>query len=219
MLMYIDPKNLFLILRNTAGLIGDALEFMYTPWPDNSDKYALRSQLVDLVGDYLFFAPSHKVADIHSKVAPVYMYEFAHKSMNVSLGTEWMGVAHGDNVDYDFGVPFLPIRPYSATDRNVSLFIMTMYANFARSGDPSASGVTWERFNSSHRAYLRIDANPKMAASFYPRRMAFWNDYYPKLEQVKFDTKKEVVSGANTSVAMGIFLHILSITIVGMFFK
>ena len=43
---------------------------MYTPWPDKNDKYALRSQLVDLVGDYLYFAPSHEVADIHSKVAP-----------------------------------------------------------------------------------------------------------------------------------------------------
>ena len=217
--MNTDPKTFFLILRKTADLITDALKFMYTPWPDNSDKYALRSQLVDLVGDYLFFAPSHKVADIHSKVAPVYMYEFAHKSLNVSFGTEWMGVTHGDNVDYDFGVPFLPIRPYSATDRSVSLFIMTMYANFARYGDPSASGITWERFNSSQRAYLRVDTNPKMASSFHPHRMTFWNDYYPKLAQVKFETKKEAVSGASTSVAIGTFLQILFITIVGMLLK
>ena len=52
---------------------------MYTPWPDKNDKYALRSQLVDLIGDYIYFAPSHEVADIHSKVAPVYMYEFARR--------------------------------------------------------------------------------------------------------------------------------------------
>ena len=36
---------------------------MYTPWPDRNDKYALRSQLVDLIGDYIYFAPSHEVAE------------------------------------------------------------------------------------------------------------------------------------------------------------
>ena len=210
----LTTDNEYFSFRNkTADLIADALEFMYTPWPDNADKYALRSQLVDLVGDYLIVASSHEVADIHSQFAPVYMYEFAHKS-KVSVGTsEWMGVVHADNVPFDFGIPFFPILPYSAVDRNVSLFIMTMYANFAKSGDPAVSGVKWKRYNSSRRAYLRVDANPKMAASFYPRRMAFWNDYYPKLAQLKFDIKEELVSGGSTGVTMGTFVQIILIAI------
>ena len=203
--------------RKTADLIEDALEFMYTPWPDNSDKYELRSQLVDLISDYQFFAPSHEVADVHSRVAPVYMYEYTHRSNNVSFGTEWMGVVHGDNYPYDFGIPFLPILPYSAADRNVSILIMTMYANFASSGDPSVSGVTWERYNSSHRAYLRVDANPTIKTSFHPRRMSFWNDYYPKLTQLKFDTRREVVSGVKAGVTMATFYQIVLI-ILAMFF-
>ena len=77
--------------NKTAHLITDALEFMYTPWPDNSNKYALRSQLVDLLGDNIFVAPSHKVADVQSQVAPVYMYEFAHRA-KTSMGADWMGV-------------------------------------------------------------------------------------------------------------------------------
>ena len=186
---------------------------MYTPWPDNSDKYALRSQLVDLIGDYLYYAPSHEVADIHSKVAPVYMYEFAHPS-NVTWGAEWMGVVHGDNVPYDFGIPLLPGLPfgYSSVDKNVSLFIMAVYVNFANFDDPTLqldSGVTWERYNSSHRAYLRVDANPKMAAAFASRRMAFWNDYHPKLSQVKFQTKEDVASGTHASVSLAMFYYVV----------
>ena len=204
--------------EKTADLIADALEFTYTPWPDNSDKYALRSQLVNLVGDYLFVAPSHEVADIHSHDAPVYMYEFAHRA-KTSLGAEWMGVVHAENVNFDFGIPLLPkfFPSYSTADRNVSSFVMAMYANFARSGDPAVSGVAWERYNSSHRVYLRVDTNPKMAASFYPRRMAFWNDYYPKLEQVKFDAKKEVVSSASKVVAMETFISIVLVMVLLMF--
>ena len=197
--------------RETANLISDALKFMYTPWPDNSDKYALRSQLVDLVGDYLFVAPSHEVADVHSKVAPVYMYEFAHLA-KTRPGTEpWMGAVHGENVPFVFGFPLLPrVLPYySEGDRNVSLLIITMYAKFARSGDPTVNGVTWERFNSSHRAYLRVDTNSKMESSFNPRRMAFWNDYRPKLVKVKFDTKKEVVNGVSAVFTMGTFIQIV----------
>ena len=93
--------------NKTAHLITDALEFMYTPWPDNSNKYALRSQLVDLLGDNIFVAPSHKVADVQSQVAPVYMYEFAHRA-KTSMGADWMGVVHAENIPFDFGVLFLP---------------------------------------------------------------------------------------------------------------
>ena len=160
---------------------------MYTPWPDKSNKYALRSQLVDLLGDYVFFAPSHEVADVHSQVAPVYMYEFAQRAQT-SMGADWMGVVHSENVPFDFGVPLIPmfLPFYSPGDRIVSLFIMTMYANFARSGDPSVSGVAWEKYNTTHRAYLQVDTSPELKASFNPRRMSFWNDYYPKLVQQKF---------------------------------
>ncbi len=201
--------------KKTADLIAGALEFMYTPWPDNSDKYALRSQLVDLIGDYIYFAPSHEVADIHSQHAPVYMYEFAHRPKTASIYPEWMGVVHFQNVPFDFGDP-LYFPNYDATDRNVSLFIMALYANFAKTGDPTpqpVSGVTWERYNSSHRAYLRVDAHPKMAAAFAPRRMAFWNDYYPKLAQVKFETRKDVPSGNSAGVAMAMFQYIALVVI------
>ena len=210
----------YLFFRTTnADLVADAMEFMYTPWPDNSDKYALRTQLVDLVGDYIYFAPSHEVADIHSKVASVYMYEFAHRPKNASMSAEWMGVVHGENVPFDFGIPLWFPR-YDAADKNVSMFIMEAYANFAKNGDPtpqSVSGVTWERYNSSHRAYLRVHPNPKMAAAFAPRRMSFWNDYYPKLEQVNFETKKYVNSGTNAVFAMVLFYNVVFVVVLMMF--
>ena len=192
---------------------------MYTPWPDSNDKYALRSQLIDLIGDRIFVAPSHEVADIHSKYAPVYMYEFAHRPKNASIFPEWMGVVHGENVFFPFGIPLWFPR-YDAADKNVSQFVMAAYANFVKTGNPTLqpfSGVTWERYNTTHRAYLRIEAKPKMAAAFAPRRMAFWNDYYPKLQQVEFDTKKEVVSGGSAGVAMGM-LSYLAVVIVFVLF-
>lgn len=196
--------------EKNANLIADALEFMYTPWPDKNNKYALRGQLMDLFGDFVFHAPSHQSADVHSSVAPVYILEFAHRSKTVTKLPKWMGVVHGANRHYDFGIPLIPpfSSRYDADDKNVSLFIMALYTNFAKFGDPTpqpVSGVMWKRYNSSYRAYLRADSKPKMAASFAPRRMAFWNDYYPKLEQVKFDTKEYVASGTGENVCSTTF--------------
>ena len=195
-LRFIKKTFTKLFLREkTADVIADALKFMYTPWPDNNDRYALRNQLVNVISDYFYFAPSHEVADIHSRYASVYMYEFAHDT-KVTIG-----VVRLDNVPFDFGIPLSPdgVR-YDAADRNFSLFIMAVYVNFAQTGDPTPqliSGVTWSGYNSSHRAYLRVDPNPKMASTFYPRRMAFWNHYHPKLVQLKFETKIVVTFTAN----------------------
>ena len=49
---------------------------------------------------------------MHSQVAPVFMYVFAHRG-KASLGAAWMGVPHGENIFFDFGVPLLPkFSPY-----------------------------------------------------------------------------------------------------------
>ena len=123
------------------------------------------------------------------------------------MGSDWMGVVHSENIPFDFGVPLLPkfLSFYSPADRNVRLLIMTMYANFARFGDPTVSCVAWDKYNSSHRSYMRVGVNPRMEASFPPRRMPFWNDYYPKLMQLKFDIiKDKVISGANAIVNVAI---------------
>ena len=60
------------------------------------------------------------VADIRSKVAPVYMYEFAHRRTKGNKNKGWMGVVQGANVPYEFGIPFYPglSSDFDAGDRN-----------------------------------------------------------------------------------------------------
>ena len=186
----------------SAALIADAMEFQYTPWPETADPSALRQQLVNLFTDLTYSAPSHAVAAIHSHFAPVYMYEFNRRPNGIS-SPEWMGVRHADNVGYDFGIPLLKYPPseflpaYDDVDRNISLLVMTLYSNFARSGNPTpqaVSGVSWEQFNSTHRAYLKIDEKSEMASNYHPHRVAFWTNYYPKLAQLKLDKDSHVTS-------------------------
>jgi len=46
-----------------------------------------------------------EITDIHSQVAPVNLYEFAHHSIHDS-SAKWLGVVHGANYPYDFRIPF-----------------------------------------------------------------------------------------------------------------
>ena len=178
-------KQTFHADNSTAGLIEDAIEFQYTPWSKTSDSTTLRQKIVDMQSDYYVTAPTVEVLGIHSQKAPAYMYVFTHRSQR-STAAVWMGVRHGDNTPYDFGAPFLNITSLNFTDedRNVSGIIMSLYANFAKDGVPTPSpvhGVTWGKFNKTHRSYLVIQGNPETKANFKPHRMAFWNSYYPRL--------------------------------------
>ena len=178
-------SRMFYDNKNTAVLIEDAIEFQYTPWSKTPDSPTLLQNIVNMQSDYYVAAPTVEVLGIHSMGAPAYMYEFSHRS-KVSSVKAWMGVMHGVNTPYDFGAPFLNITSLNFTeeDRNVSRLIMSLYANFAKYGNPTphaVQGVTWDKFNRTNRLYLRIQARPEMHANFEPQRMAFWNSYYPRL--------------------------------------
>ena len=113
-----------------------------------------------------------------------------------------MGVKHGDNTPYDFGAPFLNITPLTFTeeDQNVSSLIMSLYANFAKYGNPTpqaVQGVTWGEFNRTTRLYLRIQGRPEIEANFEPQRMAFWNSYYPTLLKFSNHIAQEAISATN----------------------
>ena len=182
---FVHKEDLYHNNEKTAGLLEDSITFQYTPWTKTPDPPTLLKKIVNMQSDYFVAAPTLKVLEIHSQKAPTYMYEFSHISKR-SSEEAWLGVRHGANTPYDFGAPFLNISSLNFTeeDRNVSSFIMSLYANFAKDGIPTPSalhGVTWNQFNRTHKSYLLIQENPEMQTNFEPQRMAFWNFYYPRL--------------------------------------
>lgn len=171
--------------NKTAVIIEDAIEFQYTPWSKTPDSPSLRQEIVNIMSDYYVAAPTLGVLGIHSALAPTYMFEFSHRSAESDTDA-WMGVAHGENTPYVFGAPFLNSTALNFTneDRNISRLIMTLYANFAKYGNPTphrVHGVIWDRFNTASKLYLRINNRSQMGAYYESRRMAFWNNYYPKI--------------------------------------
>lgn len=164
----------------------DAITLLYTPWSNRDDDIKTKVGLADAVGDFTMTAPTHTDLVLHSKHASVFMYEFAHRS-KLNPRPQWKGVAHKDDTPYEFGFPLMNLtvlQQYDDADRNISDMLITLFTNFAKYGNPTPQpvlGVTWEGFNSSHKAYIRIQAQPKMAVNYRPTRVSFWNEYYERM--------------------------------------
>lgn len=164
----------------------DAVVFMNTPWPYENVVYKVRRGFANTVTDSCVAEPAHSSLLYHSEVKAAYMYEFAHLS-KLNPAANWLGVQHKDDTPYQFGFPLMNLtvlQTYDEADRNVSETIITLFTNFAKYGNPTPQpvrGASWERFNSSNRAYLRIEEPLGMAVNYYPARMAFWGDYSKKL--------------------------------------
>lgn len=171
---------------NLSKSLLDAITLLYTPWSNRDDDIKTKVGLADAVGDFTMTAPTHTDLVLHSKHASVFMYEFAHRS-KLNPRPQWKGVAHKDDTPYEFGFPLMNLtvlQQYDDADRNISDMLITLFTNFAKYGNPTPQpvrGVTWERFNSSHKVYIRIQAQPEMAVNYRPTRVAFWNEYYERM--------------------------------------
>ena len=164
----------------------DTLMLLYTPWPDQNDHIKVKIALADEVGDFTMSAPTHADLALHSKNAPVFMYEFAHMS-TLNLRPAWKGPSHKDDTPYQFGFPLMNLtvlQQYNEADRNLSYMLITLFTNFAKYGKPTpqpVNGVSWEGFNTSHMVYLRVQSQPEMAVNYKPTKMAFWNEFYERM--------------------------------------
>ena len=216
-----DTETIFYNIGNKYGQMMDGglpkplldtIELLYTPWINKSDTDKVRKGIADEVGDFTMTAPTHKGLLFHSQKASAYMYEFGHRS-GLNPSPLWKGTAHKDDTPYQFGFPFMNLtvlQKYDDIDRNVSDMVITLFTNFAKYGNPTPQpvrGVSWEEFNSSRKAYLRIHSVPEMAINFQPTRMAFWNGYYENMLKEEPKTCKSQ-SGESDVISLDLFCFV-----------
>ncbi|KTF90812.1 hypothetical protein cypCar_00029696, partial [Cyprinus carpio] len=80
------------------------------------------------------FLPDTPEAMINS--GAVYLYLFDHRASNLAW-PEWMGVIHGYEIEFVFGLPLDKRLNYTAEEEKLSRRMMRHWANFARTGNPN----------------------------------------------------------------------------------
>jgi acetylcholinesterase len=110
------------------------------------------------------------------------MSDFILQRTSTSLWGEWMGVMHGDEIEYVFGHPLNMSLQFNSRERELSLKIMQAFARFAATGKPVTDDVNWPLYTKDQPQYFIFNAD-KNGIGKGPRATAcaFWNDFLPKL--------------------------------------
>ncbi|EZA56450.1 Acetylcholinesterase [Ooceraea biroi] len=170
------------IFKNMSQIEREAIIFQYTDWDQIKDGYQNQRAIAEIVGDYFFICPSTHFAQLFAdRGMKVYYYFFTQRT-STNMWGEWMGVMHGDEVEYVFGHPINISLTYNEIERELSYDIIKYFSQFAYTGVPEP---TWRPYTRDHPQYFTWNAEksgygrgPHMTAC------AFWNEFLPRLKGI-----------------------------------
>ncbi|XP_078058761.1 cholinesterase-like [Mustelus asterias] len=171
-----------------AGDIGlEAIVLQYTDWTDENNATKNRDALIDVAGDCNFICP---LMDFANKFAEygntAYVYLFDHRASNADW-PRWMGVMHGYEIEFVFGIPLEKWPNYTLAEQTLSKNMMHYWANFAKTGNPNEpkiQGMKWPEYTQLEQKYITLNTEePRIYMKHRVQQCAFWNQFLPKLLQ------------------------------------
>ena len=128
---------------------------MFSLYPATSPA-GIKAAVDRIITDALFLYGVHGIggAELRKK-QPVYLYRFSRDSRDRKLAG--LGAWHGAEVPYVFGIadPRLSPDRFNARDKEISGQIMSAWTNFAKTGNPNASGLPrWPAASAQDENYM-----------------------------------------------------------------
>ncbi|KAM4742246.1 acetylcholinesterase-like [Anableps anableps] len=193
-------KGVPLTMTDASDVARQAAIFLYTDWTDEDNGMKNRDSLGSLVGDQLFVCPILDFAYRYSQGGgKTFLYFFDHVS-SINPWPSWMGVMHGYEIEFVFGMPLSTSLGYTKNEQNMTKKFMKHWANFARTGNPGLDGAAWPVFTSERQEYITLNYNhPEQKRMMRAKECHFWNKLLPQIQK----TSDELQS----CIASGIILH------------
>ncbi|XP_055937679.1 neuroligin-4, X-linked-like isoform X2 [Argiope bruennichi] len=174
---------------------------------------------VDALGDALVVAPVIRAGTFHSGGIPredaypspslqpaskgkkSFFYIFNHQSEFADYATR-LGCIHGEDLSYVFGAPLVDTLShfttnYTRAETTLSEIVITYWTNFAKYGDPNASGhngevhmdnvrgryerIVWPPYEPIHQKYISISMKPRIRDHYHAHRLSYWLNLIPRL--------------------------------------
>lgn len=113
---------------------GSELNFDLDTSGTNSPFLAWK-KLSKILNDVIYVCPTVKLANRYNvdRSNKTYLYRFSKRSRK-NPWPEWLGVMHGYEIEYIFGMPWLDRSTFANDDRELSRLMMSYWANFAKTG-------------------------------------------------------------------------------------
>jgi len=173
---------------------GARAEAVLKLYPATTDAEALESA-ASLASDTFISYSTWKWLEVHRRTggAPVYRYRFDRK-IPIAPGTkingvdataEDIGARHAGEIEYVFGtLDSVKGVTWTDGDRALSKQMMAYWSNFAKTGDPNASGLPdWPRYTLPANQVMHLDVVSKAAPDQQRARYELLDDYTESLRQ------------------------------------
>nr|XP_033813645.1 cholinesterase isoform X2 [Geotrypetes seraphini] len=166
----------------------ESVIFHYTNWEEDQNPEKNRDAMDDIVGDYNIICPllefTKKFTELGNKA---FLYYFDHRSSKLAW-PKWMGVMHGYEIEFVFGLPMNRRLNYTKAEEFLSRTIMRYWANFAKTGNPNGAPPhenKWPVFTSDEQQYITLNTEVQMKKSrLRAQHCRFWNTFFPKVLQI-----------------------------------
>uniref|UniRef100_P37136-2 Isoform H of Acetylcholinesterase n=1 Tax=Rattus norvegicus TaxID=10116 RepID=P37136-2 len=169
-----------------SDLAAEAVVLHYTDWLHPEDPAHLRDAMSAVVGDHNVVCPVAQLAGrLAAQGARVYAYIFEHRASTLTWPL-WMGVPHGYEIEFIFGLPLDPSLNYTVEERIFAQRLMQYWTNFARTGDPNdprdSKSPRWPPYTTAAQQYVSLNLKPlEVRRGLRAQTCAFWNRFLPKL--------------------------------------
>ncbi|XP_032553819.1 cholinesterase [Chiroxiphia lanceolata] len=176
---------LTLAFPGVSKLAIESIIFQYTDWENEHKPEHYCDAADDAVGDYNIICP---VMEFCTKFAQlgnnVFFYFFEHRSSKLPW-PEWMGVMHGYEIEFVFGLPLERKVNYTKAEEILSRSMMRDWATFAKTGAPNGTlidGIRWPAFTSTEQKYLTLNTSiPEILTKLRAQQCRFWKYFFPKV--------------------------------------
>ncbi|XP_056139820.1 acetylcholinesterase-like [Lampris incognitus] len=209
-------QGALLIEPGASDVFREAFIFQYTDWADENNRTKNRDMMSNLVGDQQFTCPMLEFAHRYSKHGgKTRLYLFDHRA-STNPWPAWMGVMHGYEIEFVFGVPLNETQGYTPEEVTMSRKFMKHWANFARTGNPSIGGADWPMFTPDCKEYITLNSEPPERKKMMKAQQChFWNNLMPKIQQVSDDFQSCVsANGVDPHCSNVLLLVLLVVTVI-----
>lgn len=178
-------EGLNVFFPGVSDLGKESILFYYVDWLDDQTPQVYREALDDVVGDYNIICPAldltKKLSDFGNNA---FFYYFEHQSSKLPWPT-WMGVMHGYEIEFVFGLPLERRANYTKAEEILSRSIMKRWANFAKYGYPNgtqSNSTRWPVFRSTEQKYLTLSTeSSRIHTKLRAQHCRFWTQFFPKV--------------------------------------
>ncbi|XP_063298682.1 cholinesterase [Pelobates fuscus] len=181
-------ESVKLAFNKATELALDSIIFHYTNWEDEQNPVHNRDLMNEIAGDYNFICPLLEFTKRNTELGnSAYLYFFNHRSSKLAWPS-WMGVVHGYEIEFVFGIPMHRRLNYTRAEETLSRSVMKYWANFAKTGNPNGAQSQenrWPVFTLDEQSYLILDTeDSKTDRKMRAKQCRFWNKFYPKVLQI-----------------------------------